>query len=214
MKKSPYETLGVDKTASAEDIKKAHRKKVAKTHPDKGGNKEEFLAVQRSYEILSDDERRKCYDETGNADDKPSKEERCMTELGTLAIQCVGDLKNAKHTDVVKIMRDIITGGIEKMKELREGRVIAAERYRDAAKRFKSKKGTENVFEIMLSKQAQDFENDVKKSDEEIEISEMCLEILKAFKYEFEKQPEDPFESAFLKAGFKVTTVRQPYAGP
>ena len=64
-----YETLGVPKSASKEDIKKAYRKLVRKWHPDVNpGNKEaeeKFKEISRAYESLGDDEKRKLYDEFG-----------------------------------------------------------------------------------------------------------------------------------------------------
>src|SRR6185369_18011010 len=57
-----YEALGVDKNATHEEIKKAHRRKVRKNHPDKGGDPEKFMLVQRAYEILSNEEKRRRYD--------------------------------------------------------------------------------------------------------------------------------------------------------
>jgi len=57
-----YKELGIEKTATPEDIKKAYRKLVMVHHPDKGGNQEKFKKISESYEILSDPEKRKNYD--------------------------------------------------------------------------------------------------------------------------------------------------------
>lgn len=51
---SPYDILGVAKSASWEEIKKAHRKMAMKHHPDKGGNPADFRKIQAAYEILED----------------------------------------------------------------------------------------------------------------------------------------------------------------
>ncbi len=67
--KDPYKALGVDKKASAEDIKKAYRKLARKYHPDKNPGdtsaEERFKDVQEAYAILSDEEKRKQYDQGG-----------------------------------------------------------------------------------------------------------------------------------------------------
>ncbi|ETV96704.1 hypothetical protein H310_10021 [Aphanomyces invadans] len=60
-----YETLGVPKTASAADIKKAYRKLALKNHPDKGGDPELFKDITVAYEVLSDPEKRELYDRYG-----------------------------------------------------------------------------------------------------------------------------------------------------
>ena len=62
---SLYERLGVERTADANEIRKAYRKLVLTHHPDKGGSEEEFKEIQKAYEILSDDGKRMIYDHTG-----------------------------------------------------------------------------------------------------------------------------------------------------
>lgn len=70
-KRDYYEVLGVDKNASAEDIKKAYRKKAIQYHPDKNpGDKEaeeKFKEAAEAYEVLSDPQKRQRYDQYGFA---------------------------------------------------------------------------------------------------------------------------------------------------
>jgi molecular chaperone DnaJ len=64
-----YDTLGVDRSASAAEIKKAYRKLAMQHHPDRNaGDKEaeeKFKAAAEAYEVLSDTEKRKIYDQYG-----------------------------------------------------------------------------------------------------------------------------------------------------
>lgn len=70
-KRDYYEVLGVDKSASDADIKKAYRKVAKKYHPDTNpGNKEaeeKFKEAAEAYEVLSDSEKRQKYDQFGHA---------------------------------------------------------------------------------------------------------------------------------------------------
>lgn len=70
MPQNYYETLGVEKSASADDIKKAYRKLAHKYHPDKGqgansANDAKFKEVNEAYQVLSNDEKRGQYDQYG-----------------------------------------------------------------------------------------------------------------------------------------------------
>jgi curved DNA-binding protein len=57
-----YATLGVAKTATTDEIKKAYRKLASQHHPDKGGDKAKFQEIQSAYDVLGDTEKRKQYD--------------------------------------------------------------------------------------------------------------------------------------------------------
>lgn len=67
-KRDYYEVLGVDKSASADEIKKAFRKAAVKYHPDKeGGDEAKFKEVNEAYEVLKDQQKRQRYDQFGHA---------------------------------------------------------------------------------------------------------------------------------------------------
>src|SRR5688500_15047641 len=61
-----YDTLGVPKGASADEIKKAYRKLAREHHPDSGGDEARFKEIQGAYDVLSDPEKRKAYDTYGS----------------------------------------------------------------------------------------------------------------------------------------------------
>src|SRR3954469_22287957 len=71
MPKDLYEVLGVSRSASEEEIKKAYRKLAAKYHPDRNpGDKEaeaKFKELSSAYEVLSDPDKRQQYDTFGHA---------------------------------------------------------------------------------------------------------------------------------------------------
>lgn len=70
-KRDYYEVLGVSKTASKEEIKKAYRKLSKQFHPDinkEADASEKFQEVKEAYEVLSDDQKREQYDQFGHQD--------------------------------------------------------------------------------------------------------------------------------------------------
>ena len=60
-----YTILGIEPTANQIEIKKAYRKLAMENHPDRGGNAEKFKEISKAYEVLSDSEKRKNYDNFG-----------------------------------------------------------------------------------------------------------------------------------------------------
>lgn len=72
MTKDYYDVLGVDRNAEKEDIKKAYKKLAKKYHPDlnkEEGATEKFKEINEAASVLADDEKRKQYDQFGNAED-------------------------------------------------------------------------------------------------------------------------------------------------
>lgn len=68
MAKDYYRTLGLAKTATIEEIKKAYKKLALRYHPDKNKNagaEEKFKEIAEAYEVLSDKQKRETYDKYG-----------------------------------------------------------------------------------------------------------------------------------------------------
>ena len=64
MKNNLYEELGLKKNANQGEIKSSYRRLVKKHHPDAGGEKDRFLAIQNAWEILNDPIKKEQYDKT------------------------------------------------------------------------------------------------------------------------------------------------------
>ena len=60
-----YARLGIDPSATQDDVKRAYRKLAVRMHPDKGGDEDAFAEIVEAYEVLCDDRRREIYDVVG-----------------------------------------------------------------------------------------------------------------------------------------------------
>ena len=69
-----YDILGVSKSASADEIKRAYRKKAHEFHPDKGaGNEAKFKEINEAYQVLSDSQKKQQYDQYGQTFDQAQR---------------------------------------------------------------------------------------------------------------------------------------------
>ena len=98
-KRDYYEVLGISKSASADDIKRAYRRMAMKYHPDKNPNNKEaetkFKKCAEAYEVLSDPEKRQRYDQFGHDG---------LRGMG------MHDYSHMKWQDISSIFEDIFTG--------------------------------------------------------------------------------------------------------
>ena len=72
MAKDYYKILGITRSASDEEVKKAYRRLAQQYHPDKvGGNAEKFKEINEAYQILSDKQKKSQYDQFGTTSEQP-----------------------------------------------------------------------------------------------------------------------------------------------
>lgn len=75
-----YETLGVSRDASPDEIRKAYRQKAKSAHPDAGGDAEAFGDLSKALSVLSDPRKRARYDRGEDVEDKPDNEHARMLD--------------------------------------------------------------------------------------------------------------------------------------
>lgn len=141
-----YSTLGIDKKASKEEIRKAYRKKARAVHPDTGGSPEKFALVKRAHDILTDEERRRKYDTTGDESEaKVNNEQSDVVNCLVFALETVlGKIesKGADPTqyDVVNDMRIFLGDEIEKINTMLSQLAQVKKRIEKLLGRFKTKR--------------------------------------------------------------------------
>lgn len=159
-----YSTLGVGKDASAADIKKAYRKRASKSHPDKGGNAEEFKVAKAAYECLSDPVRRLNYDETGT--DAPGKTPEQLAEE-TLAQLFAQAIEARANENPVVIVSNALVNHINEMKARKKQITAAFGHLKKQRGRVKAKAGA-NLFQAVIDKRVKQAEADLAKAERDI----------------------------------------------
>merc|ERR1712070_992629 len=104
-RRSLYEVLGVTNVATLREIKVAYKKKAQQTHPDKGGDPtgETFREVNNAYQILSDDVKRRRYDEAQNCGVSHDFVDMDINPFDLFAAFFASEPKAAEIRDVLEI---------------------------------------------------------------------------------------------------------------
>lgn len=109
MENKLYKDLDVPVDASGEAIKKAFREKSKKHHPDKGGDESKFKEIQLAYSVLSDDDKRRRYDSTG--DEEPEQ-----TQIIGLCIQIFKGAVDQNSRDISAGIDSVVNGIVGSLK--------------------------------------------------------------------------------------------------
>jgi curved DNA-binding protein CbpA len=122
---NPYATLGIDKRASKKTIKAAFRRRAMATHPDRGGNPEEFQAVSLAYRILSDDAARKRFNETGQYETGPDNTHGPIIDavahaFGIAVQMAIDQGHNPKEVDMVAAIVGVLDARLKEQQEAKK----------------------------------------------------------------------------------------------
>lgn len=92
--------MNLKKNCTTDEVKKAYRKLAIIHHPDKGGDPEKFKEISRAYEVLSDEEKRKLYDEYGEEGLENGEQPADATDLFDFILNA-GKGKKKRGEDIV-----------------------------------------------------------------------------------------------------------------
>ena len=170
---NPYETLGVDKDATDAAIKAAYRKQARKHHPDRhGGDSSQMQEVNKAYEVLSDPERRKQYDETGATEKPPSLEVVIFASLVEVVADEPGNI-------VQNLEREVSNAIVNGRKEIREAEKLA----RKLESRIASVKGPAegNIITDVLRERLNTLREAIGKDGERLELLGRVQNMLRGY---------------------------------
>lgn len=183
---SHYDTLGVPKDADDETIKRAYRRQSRKHHPDRhGGNHQAMVALNRAFETLSDPDKRRRYDQSGEDGPAfPPLEARARQVLMQLFAQCVEHLPDT--VDVVQVMRESLNEALRGGERLRHKTEGAIARMQRKLKRIKFRGEGRNFLADCLEQRISAMESTLSKIDEAKREQDRALELLADFEFEVE----------------------------
>jgi len=115
---NPYQTLGIERDANPDEIKRAYRKLASQHHPDKGGDKSKFQEIQSAYETLTDPNKKAAFENPfqafgggGFRPDAPFDFETIFNVFGTRFQHPHAQRKQQARMSLWITMRDSVEGG-------------------------------------------------------------------------------------------------------
>lgn len=180
-----YETLGIHKGATKSQIKAAWRKLAKSHHPDKGGDPETFKQVKEAYEVLSDDDRRKLYDETGSIHSAVNnKEAEMYGVLVQLVTQVIDQVSDVDNLDLISAVKKVLKDGISQgERQIRNNDRSIAKR-RSVIEKLTCSDGP-NILTEALQGQIEQFEKSTKDIQEQLGNNQTMIGMIEKYQYSF-----------------------------
>jgi curved DNA-binding protein CbpA len=207
-----YDTLGVPKTASRDDIKRAYRRKSKAAHPDRGGDHREMVAVNRAYDTLSDPDKRSRYDQTGE-DGAPGKSRDDMARDAVMQVFAAMVEQASDYDNVVDMVERMLKANLDKIKgdiATSAKRVTKLER---SAKRLKCKGGDErNFLGLLLADQIAKGKVGIENAKMGVAVMERAREMLSDFTWKTDDRPGPAGDVRFSldEAVMKIFSMNMP----
>ena len=184
----PYEELDVDSKATYDEIKAAYHKRARETHPDTGGDRDLFERAKLAWDVLSDEETRKKYDEGGFVDGilKSNFENTALERVTEFFVNII---EQSLDQNVDLNTLDLIHGGVASFRiriNQSSGQIAYLERkinhYNKAIRRLKCKTDT-NPIKKTLQNHLSNYRRMIDGNREDIRINERAIEILKDYEF-------------------------------
>jgi len=191
-----YGDLGVDRSASAGDIRAAYRRQAKRAHPDApGGSAEAFGKLGRAVAILSDPRRRAKYDKTGEADDSAPDNsvglalELAFTTVCSAMAQVEQIGRRIEHVDVVEMATDALKQSLAELNDKIADYKRESVKSLALGKRFKAKRGKPNHLAMMCEARARDIDRAADMLRKDVELRTAAVAILNDHSFTVDTPP-------------------------
>lgn len=184
---NPYKILDLPTSASNDEIRKKYKSLAQLHHPDRGGDEELFKLVKQAYEILSDPDRRKQYDETGSTTTTKSKNDEAIDQLAYLFFNVMHSV-DMNSSNLIGVMYNRIN---EELINLLSKKSSIDEEIANCKilnqKITKKVDDNENIFDQFLNHHISNLVQQKESIQYKIDVFDIMLGILKEYDYHLEQ---------------------------
>jgi len=213
-----YDILGVGVTATNYEIKQAYRKLVSTCHPDKHPDNPEAIArfkqIQEAFEVLSDDAKRKHYDQFGEAGAEESESRAkalCLISnvLSDILIEVLRKTEQPLTVNILGALKDKIRAKKNELKKYIKDAKKNAAYLKAIAARFSIHNNKDNILAGIASNPIKDIDEKIIEWEEDLQTTNLALAELGTYGYQYDK-PE-PVHWFHARPGWGQATNGMPF---
>jgi len=209
--KNPYSILDIGTNATPEEVIAAYKKKARKTHPDLGGDENDFIEVNKAMLILKDPAKRKRFDEEGFVEEgKPDN--LYSSAIEKVAQFFVQSVEASLHNPLTLDDIDLIKGGVahfqqqamQSRQQINEHKTRIA-KFEGVIKRLKTKR-QDDIITRMMKSHAGQYRRIIEANEYQIKVLEKAIEVIRDYTFE-QLKPETSY-NPFTRTGLFPNTRR------
>ena len=198
-----YAALGVPRNADRATIRRAYWKQARRAHPDGGGSPEAFALIKTAHDVLTDDTRRRRYDETGELGELTVDTRRAqLMEILSVGLD-LAMLKLSQQSRTPKCLDMVLLTG-EALRERRQEWIDqrhefekTAERSKDLLGRFKAASG-DNLMETVVERRIAVCQTQIDAFNTRIKLVDDALELLNGMSFRADHEPQPSPQQQWL----------------
>lgn len=194
----PYETLGVAREASADEIRIAFRRAASTAHPDKGGDTERMAAINEAYTLLSDPERRKRFDETGETKEQAPLEAEAISALADVFKKAI---EQEQH-GIIEFARLMTENTRQQIVRNRASAIAKKEKLSKKRMRVRVKGEAANLVHALIDAQIGAATKQVEALDRALLVADAVTKLLDAYEEDALAPEWGPTFSTFATGGW------------
>ncbi len=180
-----YDDLELQPDCSFEDIKHQYRTLAKKHHPDLGGDEEKFKRIKFAYEVLSDPDRRKQYDETKTTNQPINKRTEAIQELANIFNNIMPNFDPGTNSNLINLMKEEVGRVVVRI----YADIDSCEKYIKKLEiinnKTKVKNNEDNIFESLINQQIEWRQKELVTMKTRLEITNIMSDILNNYEYGF-----------------------------
>lgn len=203
---NPYEVLGIEKNSLSPEIVQAYKKLCKIYHPDISKSREVFDKIRSAYDILSNPENKKLYDDYGiNANsEKDETTKRAMQIIGQAIAACINKrgIENIYYFNPVEDITECVKADLYKIEDClaknKKQLSMFKTRGKGFLKRLKINKKAKapNLFKQFMDGQIDHITVTIKQQERDLLVAKKMLELLEDYSYEAEENPKSNVQAA------------------